>query len=87
MRYLLAFLLPPFALLACKKPVQFTLNLIVWLVSLPLILFMGVGLIGWALCTAHALIVCNIARQNAQVNRIVGAIQARNENNPATTEG
>jgi hypothetical protein len=57
-RYLLAFLAPPFAILACKKPIQFTLNLIVWLISLPLILFMGVGLIGWLLCTAHALIVC-----------------------------
>jgi hypothetical protein len=78
MRYLLAIFLPPFALLACKKPVQFVLNLVVWLVSLPLILFMGVGLIGWAICTAHALIVIGFKRQEAQVSRIVSAIEARN---------
>jgi hypothetical protein len=79
MRYLLAFLLPPFAILSCKKPVQFVLNLVVWLISIPLIFFMGVGLIGWLLCTAHALIVCNFKRQELQLNRIVGAIEARNQ--------
>ncbi len=84
MRYLLAFILPPFAVLACKKPVQFVLNLIVWLVSLPLILFVGVGLIGWAICTAHALIVCNFKRQEAQVNRLMSAIEAQNQ---ATADG
>jgi hypothetical protein len=83
MRYVLAFFLPPFAILACKKPVQFVLNLVVWLISLPLILFMGIGLIGWLFCTAHALIVCAFKRQEAQVNRIVSAIEARNQNDPS----
>jgi hypothetical protein len=77
MRYVLAVVLPPFALLACRKYVQFTINLIIWLISIPLILFMGVGLIGWLMCTMHAVIVCMSHGADKRFERLATAIESR----------
>jgi hypothetical protein len=79
MRYLLAIFLPPFALLVCKKPIQFVINLVIWLVSLPLLFMFGIGVIGWGLCSAHALIVCVTQRSDRQMARVVAAIESRNQ--------
>lgn len=76
MRFVLAIFLPPLAVLACKRPFQFVLNLTVWLVSLPLILFMGVGLLGWVFCTAHALFLCGNALTERRLDRVVRAIES-----------
>ncbi|MDB5354810.1 MAG: hypothetical protein JWN24_1263 [Phycisphaerales bacterium] len=78
MRYILAFIAPPFALLICRKPFQFILNLIFWLASFPLIFVGGLGFIVWLICAAHALIVCRTAFAEAQVGKIVNAIQSQN---------
>jgi hypothetical protein len=76
-RYILAILLPPFAILSCRKPFQFTLNLAVWLVSLMLTFAMGLGFIGWFFCAMHALIVVGQRDRTKQMDRLVGAIQSR----------
>jgi uncharacterized integral membrane protein len=77
MRYVFAFLLPPLSIAMCKRWGHFTFNLIFWLISLPLIFFVGLGLIGWLLCTIHALIVCRISSVDKRVDRLVAAIQAQ----------
>jgi hypothetical protein len=76
MRYIFAFLVPPLAIAMCGRWGHFTLNLIFWIVSLPL-LFMGIGFIIWLICTSHALSVCKMSSLDKRVNRIVGAIQAQ----------
>ena len=75
MRYVLAFFLPPVAIAMCHRWGHFTFNLIFWLLSLLFILFMGLGLIGWLLCTIHALIVCRVYSVDKRVDRMVAAIQ------------
>ena len=75
MRYVFAFLLPPLSVAMCGRWGHFTFNLIFWLISLPLIFFVGLGLIGWLLCTIHALIVCRMSSLDKRLNRLVSAIQ------------
>ena len=75
MRYIVAVIVPPLAIAMCKRWGHFVFNLVVWLVSLPLILFLGVGLIGWLICTAHALIVCRMSSIDKRMDRLVNAIQ------------
>jgi uncharacterized integral membrane protein len=77
MRYVLALFLPPVSIAMCGRWGHFTFNLIIWLISLPLILFLGVGLIGWLLCTIHALAVCKMSSIDKRVNRMVAAIQGQ----------
>lgn len=77
MRYILAFFVPPLAILLCGKPFQFILNLIFWLASIPLIFMMGIGFFVWLICAAHAVIVCRSKFAEAQVGRIVSAIQSQ----------
>jgi hypothetical protein len=83
MRYILAIFLPPFALLACKRPVQFVVNLCFWLLSLPL-LFLGFGVFIWLFCSLHALIVCRTCWAKQQMDRLVSAIDARNQSETKT---
>jgi uncharacterized membrane protein YqaE (UPF0057 family) len=63
-RYLLAILLPPVAVLFCGRPVQFVLNLILTL------LFWIPGMI-------HAILVVNAFYADRRADRIVRAIEAR----------
>lgn len=79
MRYILAFVAPPFAILLCRKPFQFVLNLIFWLVSIPMLFLVGFGTIIWLICTLHALIVCLTSLADRRVDRVVAAIEARNK--------
>jgi uncharacterized membrane protein YqaE (UPF0057 family) len=83
MRYLFAFFIPPLAVLLCKRPGQFVVNLIIWLISIPVIFFFGLGLIGWLICSVHALAVCKASSIDKRINRVVAAIEARS--NPETT--
>ena len=82
MRYLFAFLVPPVAVFMCKRTGQGVLNLIVWLISLPLILFLGLGLIGWLLCTLHAIACCRMSSIDKRVDRMVEAIGKRSAGAP-----
>jgi uncharacterized membrane protein YqaE (UPF0057 family) len=81
MRYIFAFLVPPLAIAMCGRWGHFVVNLIFWLISMPLIMFMGLGLIGWLICTIHAISICKVSSIDKRVNRIVGAIQ--NSQTPA----
>lgn len=62
MRYLLAILLPPVAVLLCGKPIQFLLNIVLTL------LFYVPGMI-------HALLVVHSHLADKRTERIVKAIQ------------
>jgi hypothetical protein len=88
MKYLLALLAPPFAVLGCRKPFQFGLNLVFWLLALVL-LFAGlvtvflapvlvpVAFILWLMCAFHAMTCCVTTERNRQMNRLVEAIESR----------
>jgi uncharacterized membrane protein YqaE (UPF0057 family) len=62
MRYLLAIVLPPLAVLLCGKPVQFILNIILTCLL-------------WVPGMIHALFVVADHNSNRRTNRIVGAIR------------
>jgi hypothetical protein len=57
-KYLVAILLPPVALLMIGKPFQFILNFSIWLISIPLALMFGIGIVLWLMCIAHAVEAC-----------------------------
>ena len=75
MRYFVAFIVPPVAVAMCKRWSHFAVNLILWLLSIPLMLFMGVGIIVWLICIAHAIAVCRMSSVDKRVDRIVSAVQ------------
>jgi hypothetical protein len=83
MRYILAIFIPPLAMVGCRKPIQLLINLAFWLLSLPLLLVMGIGAFVWLFCSIHALIVCSSCAADRRLDRIVNAIDARNQGNAA----
>ena len=66
MKYLIAILCPPLALLLCGKIFQALFNLILWIMSWVLAFFFGAGLLLWAVCSAHA---CLVVSQTAAERR------------------
>ena len=66
MRYLIAFLLPPLAVLLCGRPTQFVLNII-----LTLFLYVA-GLV-------HALLVANSTMADERNNKLIMAITKTNK--------
>ena len=62
MRYLIAIILPPLAVLLCGKPFQFILNIVLTLCF-------------WIPGMIHALLVVNGHLADRRTDRIVGAIQ------------
>ena len=78
MRYLLAMLCPPAAILACGKPVQFVLNLVVWLLSIVGSLFV-VGLFFAWVPYLHAILVVSghLADKRARANRASVTVYAQ----------
>lgn len=83
MRYLIAFIVPPLAIAMCKRWGHFVINIIFWIASFPLMLFMGVGFIVWLLCAAHALAVCRMSSIDKRVNKLVDAIKEQSSGQPA----
>jgi hypothetical protein len=79
MRYIFAIIIPPVALFICGKPIQGVFNLIFWLISLPLLVVFGLGIVVWVLCTIHAMIVCVSYGADRRLDRVVAAIQTRPE--------
>jgi hypothetical protein len=79
MRYLVSFVVPPLGILMCKRWGHAIVNLIFWLASFPLLFFMGIGVVVWLLCIAHALAVCRMSSVDKRLNRLVGAIQSRSQ--------
>ena len=66
MKYLIAILCPPLALLLCGKFFQAVFNLILWAASWVLAFFFGAGLLLWIVCSAHA---CLVVSQTAAERR------------------
>lgn len=58
MKYLVALVLPPLALLLIGKPGHFVLNACLWIISIPLTLMFGVFAILWLACIVHAFGMC-----------------------------
>jgi membrane protein implicated in regulation of membrane protease activity len=58
MKYLVALIIPPLALLWIGKPAHFVLNACLWIISIPLTLMFGVFAILWLACIAHAVGMC-----------------------------
>jgi uncharacterized membrane protein YqaE (UPF0057 family) len=79
MRYVFAFFVPPLAIAMCQRWGHFVLNLIMWGISLPCILFLGLGLIGWLVCTVHAISICKMSSFDKRVDRIVSAVQGQHQ--------
>jgi len=75
MRYLVAIFVPPLAIAMCKRWGHFVLNLVFFLLAIPMIAVLGIGVIMWLMCIAHAIAVCKMSSIDKRVNRIVGAIQ------------
>jgi hypothetical protein len=72
MSYLLAFLVPPLAILFQGRPFQAILNGLLWVCSLLLIILPFVaGQAGWLLAVIWALAVVHNARSEARDRRLV----------------
>jgi uncharacterized membrane protein YqaE (UPF0057 family) len=76
MRYLIAFIVPPLAIALCKRWGHFVVNLIFFILSVPLCFF-GVGVLVWVICIAHALAVCKVSSIDKRIDRMVKAIEGR----------
>jgi len=61
MRYFLAIILPPVAVLLCGKPIQFLLNIIL-------------TILGWIPGVVHAILVVNSHLADKRANRIIEAV-------------
>jgi hypothetical protein len=75
MKYLLAIIFPPAALLMCGKPFQCILNLVLFIISVPLTLMFGIGFFIWLLCVAHAFIAC-VEHDRERHERLAHAIES-----------
>jgi uncharacterized membrane protein YqaE (UPF0057 family) len=64
MRYVLAIILPPLAVLLCGKPIQFILNIFL-------------TLLGWIPGVIHAILVVNSHLADKRTQKIVDAIQKK----------
>jgi uncharacterized membrane protein YqaE (UPF0057 family) len=62
MRYLLAIILPPVAVLLCGKPIQFLLNIVLTLLL-------------WIPGAVHAILVVNSHLADKRTNKVVKAIK------------
>ena len=76
MRYLIALLVPPLAVLLCGKPVQAILNAVVWLVGIVTIFF-GVGLLVVPVAVIHAMFVVNTHFADKRQAGLMRALDSR----------
>jgi len=75
MIYVLAIFIPPLALLIQGKIFQALFNAILWVVGIVFVIIGGWIL--WAITVVHAIIVVHGARSDARTQKIVDAINAR----------
>ena len=74
MRYVLALLLPPLAVLLCGKPIQFVVSLIMTVVIL-LLCFVGFGLFICWVPAVHAFMLVHNHMADKRTGRVVKAIE------------
>jgi hypothetical protein len=78
MMYLLAFLVPPLAVLLCGRPFQAVFNGLLWLLGLVLLVLPFVpGLMTWAIAIIWAVLVVRSRNQEARDRRLVESALAR----------
>lgn len=80
MRYLLAIILPPVAILTCGKPFQAFLNFILCIIGLIVALFTFGG--GWLVPVIHAFCVVSSHHADQRTDRIVGAVKSSAQPDP-----
>lgn len=79
MRYLIAILCPPLAILLCGKLFTAIGNGVLWLICIPFVFAGGIGVVGWLVLMAHAWIVTanyKAMAARARTGRLVAAIVA-----------
>ena len=76
MIYLLAFFLPPLALVLAGAPFAALLNLVVWVAAwLGLVFLIVPGVILWVIAVVHAIVVINNKRADRRTREIIRAIR------------
>jgi uncharacterized membrane protein YvlD (DUF360 family) len=79
MLYLLAFFLPPLALLLVWKPIQAIISLVLFICALlGLFLFVIPGILIWLISVGHAILVINAKRADQRTEKIVSAMKNKN---------
>ena len=74
MRYLLALLVPPVAVLLCGKPIQAVLNAVVWVLGL-FTLLLGVGFFVVPVAVIHAVFVVSARLADNRQRSLVEALR------------
>jgi len=74
MRYLLAILVPPLAVLLCGKPLQAFINLLIWAISIPLCA-VGIGFLTIAAPVIHALLTVNSHLADKRTEKLISAVK------------
>jgi UPF0716 family protein affecting phage T7 exclusion len=81
MLHLLAFFLPPAALLLAGKPIQAIINLCVYVLAWIAVVFLIFpGFICWAIAVLHAILVINSKRADQRTKEVVQAIALKSDN-------
>ena len=76
MLYLLAFFVPPLALLLAGMPFQAIISFVIWFGSfLGLVFFVVPGVFLWAIAVLHAILMIQNKRADDRTRRIVEAIR------------
>jgi tetrahydromethanopterin S-methyltransferase subunit E len=78
MLYLLAFFIPPLALLLAGMPFQAILSFVIWISSFfGLFFFISPGVFLWAVAVIHAVLMIQNRRANRRARQIIEAIERR----------
>lgn len=76
MLYLVAFFLPPLALLLVGKPFQAVISLVLYLLAwVGLFFFLIPGFLCWVVAVAHAILVINGKRADQRAEKIARAVR------------
>ena len=76
MLYLLAFFLPPLALLLAGKPIQALISLLLYIISwIGLFLFFMPGFLLWVILVIHAILVINNKRNDDRAKSVISAMK------------
>lgn len=73
--YLVAFLIPPLAVLCCGKVFQALFNFALWVVAWLTLLIFGAGLLAWLVCAVHAVLVVGQNKNERRHSELIGALR------------
>jgi tetrahydromethanopterin S-methyltransferase subunit E len=78
MLYLVAFFVPPLALLLAGMPLQAIISLVLYLASfVGLLFFITPGVVIWAIAVVHAILMIHNRRADKRAQKIIDAIEKR----------